>query len=116
MKNKLFRTANLCSVLFLSQLFIGQALLTPGAAFAADGAADGSANGLIAIGAALAIGLAALGGTLGQGRAISSGLDAIGRNPSASGKVFVPMLLGLALIESLVIISFVIANSLAGKF
>jgi F-type H+-transporting ATPase subunit c len=88
----------------------------PTLAFAAEGGADSSSHGLIALSAALAIGLAALGGALGQGRAISAGLDAIGRNPSASGKVLVPLILGLALIESLVIISFVIANSLAGKF
>ncbi len=115
MKNKLVKGIKFSSALLLSQLLVGQALLAPGVAVAADGA-GGSDNGMIAIGAAIAIGLAALGGTLSQGRAISSGLEAIGRNPSASGKVFVPMLLGLALIESLVIISFVIANNLAGKF
>ena len=70
---------------------------------------------MIAIGAAIAIGLAALGGTLGQSKAIASGLDAIGRNPAASGKVFLPLILGLALIESLVILSFVIAIGLSGK-
>ena len=73
------------------------------------------ASGLIAIAAGLAIGLAALGGGLGQGKAISSALDAIGRNPSAQFKIFIPMLLGLALVESLVILAFVIANGLMGK-
>ena len=73
-----------------------------------------SGRGLIAVGAGLAIGAAAMGGALGQGKAVSAALDSIGRNPSASGKVFVPMILGLALIESLVILSFVIANSLSG--
>jgi len=85
-------------------------LATPAFAFAE----DGSGKGLIAIGAGLAIGLAALGGTMGQGKAVSAALDSIGRNPSASGKIFVPMILGLALVESLVILSFVIANKLAG--
>jgi F-type H+-transporting ATPase subunit c len=85
-------------------------LVTPAYAFAQ----DGSGNGLIAIGAGIAIGAAAIGGTLGQGRAVSAALDSIGRNPSAAGKVFVPMILGLALIESLVILSFVIANNLSG--
>lgn len=99
-------------VTFVTLLAI--AVLFPGFAFAQEEAA-GSAQGMVALSAAIAIGLAALGGTLGQGRAISSGLDAIGRNPSASGKVFGPLILGLALIESLVIVSFVIANSLAGK-
>lgn len=103
-----------CVKLFSAVAFAQLLVAAPSVALAADGSAGGD-SGMIAIGAAIAIGLAALGGTLGQARAISSGLDAIGRNPSASGKVFVPMLLGLALIESLVIISFVVANGLAGK-
>jgi len=77
-------------------------------------AADNS-KGLIGIGAALAIGLAALGGGLGQGRAAASALDGIARNPQASGKIFVPMIVGLALIESLVIYGLLIAFNLSGK-
>jgi F-type H+-transporting ATPase subunit c len=88
--------------------------LVPNIAFAAEGT-DGSSQGMIALSAAIAMGLAALGGTLSQGKAISSGLEAIGRNPSASGKLLTPLILGLALIESLVIVAFVIANNLAGK-
>jgi F-type H+-transporting ATPase subunit c len=88
--------------------------LVPNIAFAAEGA-EGSSQGMIALSAAIAMGLAALGGTLSQGKAISSGLEAIGRNPSASGKLLTPLILGLALIESLVIVAFVIANNLAGK-
>ncbi|MAF89958.1 MAG: ATP synthase F0 subunit C [Bdellovibrionota bacterium] len=70
--------------------------------------------GTVAFSAALAIAIAALGGTLGQAMAIRSGLDGIARNPAAQGKVFIPMLLGLALIESLVLFAFLIANTLAG--
>ena len=57
----------------------------------------------LAIGAGLAVGLAALGGGLGQGRAAASALDGIARNPQASGKIFTPMIIGLALTESLVV-------------
>ena len=89
-------------------------LLSPVAAFAAEGGAS-SDVGLIAIGSGIAIGAAAVGGALGQGKAVSAGLDAIGRNPSAQNKLFVPMLLGLAFVESLVILAFVIAIQLAGK-
>ena len=91
--------------------------LSSAAAFAegvAPVAADNS-KGLIGIGAALAIGLAALGGGLGQGRAAASALDGIARNPQASGKIFVPMIVALALIESLVIYGLLIAFNLAGK-
>jgi F-type H+-transporting ATPase subunit c len=68
-----------------------------------------------ALGAALAIGLPALGGALGQGRTAATALESIGRNPNAADKVFVPMILGLALIESLVIYGFIIAILLQGK-
>jgi F-type H+-transporting ATPase subunit c len=79
-------------------------------AFAQTALAEGgekSAYG--AIGAGLAIGIAALGGTLGQGKAVSSMLESSARNPGASGKLTVPFFVGLALIESLVILAFVIA-------
>lgn len=94
----------------ISYLVVGliAALSVVDPAFAAEGAKDSSG----AIGAALAIGLAALGGTLGQSNAVKAALDSIGRNPSAAGKVFTPMVIGLALIESLVILAFVIAISL----
>jgi len=69
----------------------------------------------LAIGAAIAIGVAALGGALGQGRAAASALDGIARNPQAAGKIFTPMIIGLALTESLVLLAFVIANGLSGK-
>lgn len=89
-------------------------LCVPGLVFAETGSAVSSDKGIIALAAALAIGLAAFSGTASQSRAISSGLEAIGRNPAASGKVFTPMIVGLVLIESLVILSFVIAINLAG--
>ena len=62
----------------------------------------------IALGAGLGIGLAAFGGALAQGRAAAAALDGIARNPGASGKLFTPMILGLALIESLVIYALII--------
>jgi F-type H+-transporting ATPase subunit c len=90
------------------------AVLSSAAAFAADAAPDVT-KGYLGIGAALAIGLAALGGGMGQGRAASAALDGIARNPQASGKIFVPMIVALALIESLVIYGLLIAFNLAGK-
>jgi len=95
--------------------FMLAALASP-AVFAQPGAGGGdSSRGFIALGAAFAIGLAALGGGLGQGRAAASALDGIARNPQASGKIFVPMIVGLALIESLVIYGLIIALQLVGK-
>lgn len=73
----------------------------------ADGGGTGDAYR--SIGAGLAIGLAAFGGGIGQGRTSAAALEGIARNPTAQGKVFVPMIIGLALIESLVLYAFVIA-------
>jgi F-type H+-transporting ATPase subunit c len=74
-----------------------------------------SQNGFIALGAGLAIGLAALGCGIGQGRAAGSALDGIARNPGAADKIRGPMILGLALIESLVIYALIIALLLVLK-
>src|SRR5215813_14264434 len=65
--------------------------------------------GLIALAAGLGIGIAALGGGIGQGRAAAAALDGIARNPGAAGQIRGPMILGLALIESLVIYALIIA-------
>jgi F-type H+-transporting ATPase subunit c len=62
-----------------------------------------------AIGAGLAIGIGVLGGTLAQGRAAAAALEGISRNPGAASRIQTPMILGLALIESLVLLAFVIA-------
>lgn len=86
-------------------------------ALAAEGetATGGSGTGIVGIGAGLAMGLAALGGGMGQGKAASAALEGIARNPGAANKVQPQMILGLALIESLVLFSFVIAIMLIKK-
>ncbi len=90
-------------------------VLSYGTAFAAE-AAPAAAGGLdplvkacIAIAAGIGLGIAALGGAIGQGKAIAAALDGIGRNPGASGKIITPMIIGLAMIESLVIYSLVVS-------
>lgn len=72
-------------------------------------------KGWIALAAGLGLGIAAFGGAMAQGRAASAALEGIARNPGASGKLFTPMILGLALIESLVIYSLLISFLLYGK-
>ncbi len=83
-------------------------------AMAAEGATAGGNTGL-AYAAAIAIAIAAFGGAFGQSMAIKSALDGIGRNPSAAGKITTPMIIGLAMIESLVIYALVIALMLVLK-
>lgn len=69
----------------------------------------------LALAAGIGMGIATFGGALGQGRAASSALEGIARNPEAASKVMTPMIIALALIESLVIYSLVIAFLLQGK-
>ena len=59
--------------------------------------------------AGFGIAIAAFGGALGQGMGLKSAVEGIARNPESSGKVTVTMLIGLALIESLVIYALVVA-------
>jgi len=84
-------------------------------AFASDGGSAAGASWAIYLGAGLAIGIAAHGTGMGQGRAIGSAVEGISRNPSASGKITTTMIIGLALIESLAIYALVIAFILVGK-
>lgn len=80
-------------------------------AMAAEGAAaGGGANvALICIAAALSVGVAALGCGIGMGTAVGGACSGTARNPEASGKITVTMIIGLALIESLTIYGLVIS-------
>lgn len=60
----------------------------------------------------LAIGLGALGPGIGIGLVGAKAMEAIGRNPEASGKVLVPMLLACAFAEAIAIYALVIAFSI----
>ena len=94
------------------------AFLVPLAAFAQEtgkvGANKFDVKMWAAVGAGIAIGLGVLGGAMGQGRAAAAALEGISRNPGAAARIQTPMILGLALIESLVLLSFVIAFFLQG--
>ena len=59
--------------------------------------------------AGFGIAVAAFGGALGQGMGLKSAVEGIARNPEASGKVTVTLLIGLAMVESLVIYALVIS-------
>jgi F-type H+-transporting ATPase subunit c len=95
---------------------ISPLFLLGASAFASDGEAAPNNNFAgYAIAAAIAIALPALGGALAQGKAAAAALEGIARNPGASGKIFVPMILGMALIESLVLFGLIMAFILSGK-
>jgi F-type H+-transporting ATPase subunit c len=67
----------------------------------------GVAWGLIS--AAFVLGISAAAGAIGQSRAISAACEGIARNPGAAGAIRLAMIIGLALIESLVIYALIIA-------
>ena len=84
--------------------------LLPLSCLAADMAEGAGVDvGLKALAAALAISLGALGGALGQGRVAASAMEGIARNPQAGKTMFVPFMVSLAMIESLVLFCLVIA-------
>jgi F-type H+-transporting ATPase subunit c len=90
--------------------------LTSLPAFAAEGGgSEWDMKAMAMLGAGLAIGLAVLGGGMGQGRAAAAALEGISRNPGAASRIQTPMLIGLALIESLVLFALVIAYLLQNK-
>ena len=92
------------------------ALLAVPAAAQEGGAAGDAGPNLNMLGAAFAIGVAAAGGALGQAKAVSSACSAMARNPGAAANVRFALILGLALIESLVLYALLIAMRGAGLF
>lgn len=59
--------------------------------------------------AAAAIGVASIGPALGIGMLAAKGMEAIGRNPEAAGKIQVPMLIAMAFAEAIAIYGLVVA-------
>lgn len=86
----------------------GAALLAP-AAFAQGGeaAAKVGSNGALVIAAIFGVGIAAFGCGLGQGRIGAAAQEGIARNPGAAKSMFIPMILALAFVETLVLLTFV---------
>ncbi len=64
---------------------------------------------MLALSAAIAIGLGTIGTGVGQGNAVAKAMEAIGRNPEATGRLQTVMIIGLAFIESLAIYALVVA-------
>ena len=71
-------------------------------------AAASSAVGVKAIAAGIGFAIAVFGGALGQSRIGAAACEGAARNPGAAGKIQTMMILGLALIESLVLFALLI--------
>lgn len=69
----------------------------------------------VALSSPIAVGIAAFGCGIGLGIAVAGAMEAIGRQPEASGKIMTNMIIGAALIEALTIYTLIIFFILLGK-
>lgn len=70
--------------------------------------------GLIALAAALAIGLSTIGAGIGQGIAASKALESMARQPEMKGKLQTTMILAMGIIEALAIYGLLMAFIILG--
>lgn len=92
-------------LLTLFTMAIGVLFASP--AFAADTASAGL-GGYTAIATAFGMAIAAFGCALAQGMGLKGACEGTARNPEASGKIMVTLILGLAFIESIAIYALVV--------
>lgn len=98
----------------LMPLMVALAVLLISPSAMAEDAAAGATWGW-GVGAGLAMGLAALGGTYGQGNAARGFYESVSRNPQAADKISTSFFVGLAFIESLVLFAMGIAFLLQNR-
>src|SRR4051812_40379605 len=91
--------------------------VAPLSAFAAEttsGLGAGVTFAPVAVG--LGIALAVIAAATAQGKIASAFMEGVSRNPSAQKAMFVPLIIGLAFVETLVLFTFLVVQGLAGKF
>jgi F-type H+-transporting ATPase subunit c len=96
----------------------GVLLLLAVSAFAQGPATNAPAGAPVAwnlISASFLLAIAAAAGAIGQSRGIAAACEGIARNPSAAAAIRLAMIIGLALIESLVIYALIIAYLVMNK-
>jgi F-type H+-transporting ATPase subunit c len=91
-------------------LFVAVMLIAP-AAFAQGASPEKTPinPSFLAIAAGFGMGIAALGGALGQGKIAGAACEGMARNPGAAGAVRAAMILGLVFVETLSLFTFVVA-------
>ncbi len=67
---------------------------------------------VLALAKGLTIAIGGIGPALAIGNLVGKAMEAIGRNPEATGKLFVPMLLGAAFAEAIAIYALVVVFTL----
>ena len=95
------------SILFFAVIGILMSAM-PALAQAPAPATEQSGVGLRAIAAGVGFAIAVFGGALGQSRIGAAACEGAARNPGAAGRIQTMMILGLALIESLVLFALLI--------
>jgi F-type H+-transporting ATPase subunit c len=95
------------NVLFLALVAILLTAMPVFAQYAGAPAPDHNA-GLKAIAAGVGFAIAVVGGALGQSRIGAAAVEGAARNPGAAGRIQTMMILGLALIESLVLFALLV--------
>jgi len=100
------RKLNLLFMAIVAVLFSAMTVLAQAPA-PVDHAADSSA-GLKAIAAGVGFAIAVVGGAIGQSRIGAAACEGAARNPGAAAKIQTMMILGLALIESLVLFALLV--------
>ena len=91
------------STAFTMLAFVGSA------AAQTQGQEGGGGRSLITVTGALAVAFAAAFAALGDGKAIAAACEGTARNPGAGGRIFTMLILGLALIETLVLFTLLAA-------
>lgn len=69
-------------------------------------------DSIVVMAKAFTMAIGGIGPAFAIGMLVSKAMEAIGRNPEAGGKVFVPMLLGAAFAEAIAIYSLVVVFTL----
>ncbi len=95
------------SILFFAVIGVLMSAM-PALAQAPAPAAEGMGVGLKAIAAGVGFAIAVVGGALGQSRIGAAACEGAARNPGAAGRIQTMMILGLALIESLVLFALLV--------
>jgi F-type H+-transporting ATPase subunit c len=82
-------------------------MLIPALALAAEG--EALKQGIMYLGASLAIGLAAFGAGIGMGYLLKGTQDGLARNPTVGGRLQTTMFIGLAFLETLALYGLLVA-------
>jgi F-type H+-transporting ATPase subunit c len=82
-------------------------MLIPALALAAEG--EALKQGIMYLGASLAIGLAAFGAGIGMGYLLKGTQDGLARNPTIGGRLQTTMFIGLAFLETLALYGLLVA-------